>query len=327
LGVRTDLELRHFRAFVTVVDTGSHTRAARSLGVSQSTVSETLSSLERALGAALLRKGGKGPALTASGKALLPYARRLLALSSEAVAELAKVSTQMSATLVVSAVESLSAYVLPTRLPALRARWPKTRVEIVTGACPEIRASVAAGTSDVGLVLEEGRGDDDGSVLAEARLVVFGCPAHPLARRGESAEELARCDFFMCDAGGDYHQVLRHHFEAAEVVPPRTQALGTVEGVKRGILAGGPALGLLPEHAVTQELADGSLAEIAVRPPLPRLVLRAIVSSEGAASPIVASLLDSVRGAPLVEQPAPRRPSPAQKSGIPSSALTMKSRS
>jgi hypothetical protein len=39
--VRTELELRHLRVFVTVVETGGHTRAARSLGVSQSTVSET----------------------------------------------------------------------------------------------------------------------------------------------------------------------------------------------------------------------------------------------------------------------------------------------
>ena len=44
------------------------------------------------------------------------------------------------------------------------------------------------------------------------------------------------------------------------------QALGTVEGVKRGILAGGNALGLLPAHAVEQELRDGVLAEVSVQP-------------------------------------------------------------
>jgi DNA-binding transcriptional LysR family regulator len=291
-----------------VVDMGSHTRAARSLGVSQSTVSETLSSLERAVGTALFRKGGKGAALTRSGEALLPYARRLLALSSEAVAELAKVSAAMSATLVVAAVESLSAYVLPKHLAALRARWPKTRLEVVTGACPEIRASVAAGVSDIGLVLEEEKGEDDRSVLTEARLVIFCGPAHPLARCRASAEDLGRCDFFMSDAGGNYHQVLRHHFEAAQVAPPKTQALGTVEGVKRGILAGGTALGLLPEHAVTQELEDGSLVEIGVRPALPRLVLRAVVSSEGARSPIAEALLESLRRAPLTS----KRASPAR---------------
>jgi DNA-binding transcriptional LysR family regulator len=302
--VKTDLELRHLRAFVTVVDTGSHTRAARSLGVSQSTVSETLSALERTLGTPLFFKGGKSSALTPSGEALLPYARRMLALSSEAVTELAKVSSRVSATLVVAAVESVSAYVLPAHLAELRVRWPQARLEVITGACPEIRASVAAGKSDLGLVLEAetDRSDDEG-VLARARLVIFGRPAHPLANRRASAEELRAYDFFMSDAGGDYHQVLRQHFQAAGVPAPRTQALGTVEGVKRGILAGAAALGLLPAHGIAQELRDGSLAEVGVHPPLAGLMLRAVTSPAGALSPLVEDLMESLRGASL-EGPA-----------------------
>ncbi|HET7452873.1 MAG TPA: LysR family transcriptional regulator, partial [Thermoanaerobaculia bacterium] len=41
------LELRHLRVFVAVVDQGGYTRAAETLGVSQSTVSEALAALER----------------------------------------------------------------------------------------------------------------------------------------------------------------------------------------------------------------------------------------------------------------------------------------
>ena len=95
-------------------------------------------------------------------------------------------STDVNATLVVAAVESLSAYVLPSRLAALRERWPKARLEVVTGSCEEIRESVAAGESDLGLVLEgetggRGRGQD-ASILAKARLLVLAAPAHPLVR-------------------------------------------------------------------------------------------------------------------------------------------------
>ena len=103
----------------------------------------------------------------------------------------------------------------------------------------------------------------------------------------------------MSDAAGDYHQALRRHFEAAEVPQPRTQALGTVEGVKRGILAGGAALGLLPAHAVKQELDAGVLAEVRVSPPLPGLVLRAVLGPESADSPLVEELVRSLRGLAL----------------------------
>jgi DNA-binding transcriptional LysR family regulator len=297
--VRPELELRHLRVFVAVVEAGAHARAARSLGVSQSTVSETLSALERTLGTPLFRKAGKGSMLTPAGETLLPYARKMLALSGELVTELAKVSTTVSATLVVAAVESVSAYVLPARLAVLHERWPRARLEVITGECPEIRESVATGKSDLGLVLGAEAGGDHEAIVARGRLVIFCDPTHPLAKHVASPEQLRRCDFYMSDAGGDYHQMLRRYFEAARLPVPRTQALGTVEGVKRYILVGGTAVGLLPAHAIGQELRDGTLAEIVVDPPLPRLALRIVMPAAGTTSPMVDALVESLRGSPL----------------------------
>jgi DNA-binding transcriptional LysR family regulator len=102
----------------------------------------------------------------------------------------------------------------------------------------------------------------------------------------------------MCDAVGDYHQALRQHFEAAEVPAPRMQPMGTIEGVKRGILAGGSSLGLLPEHAVETELRDGVLAEVRTSPALPRVVLRAVRPPRAPSSAVIDALLASLRGSP-----------------------------
>jgi len=297
--VKTELELRHLRVFAAVVDAGTHTRAARALGISQSTVSETLAALERAVGVPLFRKSSKGaPALTPSGEILLEHARRMFALESELVGALADTSTRVKATLVVSAVESIGAYVLPSRLALLRERWPAVGVEVLTGSCAEIRERVAAGESDLGLVLEPETGSGAGAILAKARLLILGAPAHALVHGLAPAEALRRCDFYMCDAGGNYHQALLHHFEATGVPPPRMQAMGTIEGVKRGILAGGAALGLLPEHAVEPELRDGTLGEIRVRPALPCVVLRAVTRPGVPGSPVADDLIGSLRGSP-----------------------------
>jgi DNA-binding transcriptional LysR family regulator len=218
------------------------------------------------------------------------------------------VTSQVKATLTISAVESISTYVLPAHLAALREKWPGVRLEVAARVCAEIRESVAAGQSDLGLVLEVGGGsaESDESALATARLVIFGAPSHPLAGRSAprkvSADELRRCDFYMSDAAGDYHHALRRHFDAAGAPPPRTQVLGSVEGVKRGILTGGQAshaLGLLPAHAVKQELADGVFAEVRVSPPLPGLVLRAVLGPESGDSPLVGELVGRLRGLAL----------------------------
>lgn len=294
--MKTELELRHLRVFAAVVDAGTRTRAAQALGLSQSTVSETLAALERAVGVALFRKAGAGQALSPAGEVLLEYARRMDALQSELTGALAAASAEVRATLSVATVESVGAYVLPRHLAALRARWPEVRVEVTTGSCAEIRERVAVGSCDLGLTLESEGASEVGSVLAKPRLLVVCVPTHPLAGRVAGADAMGACDFFMCDAAGNYHQTLRHHFEAAELPPPRLQAMGTIEGVKRGLLESGTALGLLPEHAVDAELRDGTLAEVRVRPALPVLELRAVQVAGAGSSPVAEDLLASLGG-------------------------------
>src|SRR3982751_176580 len=101
-----DLEVRHCRALVAVHDGGGIGAAARALGVAQSTVSETLLSLERLMGAPVtLRRVGRETVLTPAAQAMLPHARSLIATSEAALAA----GTQAErATIRLGTVESIS---------------------------------------------------------------------------------------------------------------------------------------------------------------------------------------------------------------------------
>jgi DNA-binding transcriptional LysR family regulator len=74
-----DVELRHLRCLVAIVDAGGFTDAAAELGVSQPAVSRTLAALEDRLGVRLLRRTSRDVVLTAAGERVLTRARRLLA--------------------------------------------------------------------------------------------------------------------------------------------------------------------------------------------------------------------------------------------------------
>lgn len=74
-----DIELRHLRALVTVVDEGTFTDAGIALGVSQATVSRAIAALEDALGARVLHRTSRELGLTGTGAKVLPLARRILA--------------------------------------------------------------------------------------------------------------------------------------------------------------------------------------------------------------------------------------------------------
>lgn len=82
-----DLELRHLRCLVAIVDTGSFTDAAIELGVSQAAVSRTLLALERVLNVRLLHRTSRSVAPTTAGVRVLARARVVLAEAEELVRE------------------------------------------------------------------------------------------------------------------------------------------------------------------------------------------------------------------------------------------------
>ena len=74
-----DVELRHLRCLMAIVDAAGFTGAAAELRVSQPSVSRTLAALENALGVRLLRRTGREVLPTAAGERVLVRARRVLA--------------------------------------------------------------------------------------------------------------------------------------------------------------------------------------------------------------------------------------------------------
>ena len=84
------VELRHLLALQAVAEEGSFGRAARSLGYTQSAISQQIAALERIVGQRLIdRPGGPRPVtLTDAGALLLTHARAINARLAAAQADL-----------------------------------------------------------------------------------------------------------------------------------------------------------------------------------------------------------------------------------------------
>jgi DNA-binding transcriptional LysR family regulator len=81
-----DLELRHLRCLVAIVDAGSFTDAAIELGISQAAVSRNLIALEQVLGVRLLHRTSRTVTPTTAGGHALAQARQVLAAAGNLVA-------------------------------------------------------------------------------------------------------------------------------------------------------------------------------------------------------------------------------------------------
>ena len=283
-----DLEVRHCRALVAVHERGGVSAAARVMGVAQSTVSETLLSLERLVGAPVtLRRGGREATLTTAGEALLPHARSLIAMSEAALAACAR---EGQATIRLGTVESISSFMLPEPLSAFRKQWPQLDVQITIGLCEDLRKRVALGELDAVLTLEPDDGGSEELFPVELQMVVR--PEHPLANVVVAARDLGSRTFLLSESEGVFSKLICA-WARRPAHPPRFESAGSVEGVKGGVLAS-DAIGVLPDYAVAKDLSMGSLVSLKCAEPLSPVSLRlTTLTPQNLASPL-ANLLEEV---------------------------------
>ena len=311
------LETRQLRAFIALVDQRSVTAAAQALGLAQSTVSEALSSLERAVGAAvfLRRRGSHELVLTAAGEALLPYARSVLETLDAARIAVAGATTGARARVAIATNESLSTYVLAPSLDTLRRAWPNTTFEVTVLMCSGVRTGVETGDYDLGLLLQPFADNsvpstvDRTIVSHDVPLVIFAQPKHPLASPDHTVpvrrDELADFPLYLSDAAGDFHVLVRRFLEHEGLPGPRLQATGSIESVKRGVLGDPRALGMLPAYALVEEMRAGRVVAISVEPAPPPMRLEAVSPRARAQHPAARQLLDAVcAGFPRLARPS-----------------------
>jgi len=140
------------RSFVQGVELGSFARAAERLNRSTSAVSAQLKKLEAQAGRPLLRKAGRGMALTETGELMLGYARRLLELNDEAAAAVRGAALEGRVRLGLQ--EDFGENLLPAVLGRFARAHPKLRIEARIARNAELLDGVGKGRLDLALAWE-----------------------------------------------------------------------------------------------------------------------------------------------------------------------------
>jgi DNA-binding transcriptional LysR family regulator len=127
----TDIELRHLVALVTVAEEGTFGRAAARLGYTQSTVSQQIAALEKAVGGAVFdRPGGPRPVrITPLGSVVLTHGRDLLA-KAEGLATAVDRFKAGDGRIDIGTFQSVSNVILPQVVRRLRAEHPDCDIRL-----------------------------------------------------------------------------------------------------------------------------------------------------------------------------------------------------
>lgn len=139
------------RAFVTVAETRSFTRAAERLNCVQSAVSMQIKRLEEALQVRVLNRTSREVRLTREGEIVLRYAHRVMRLTADAMTELGQ---RVEPGRVRLAATDMSMCFLPPVLTEFGKRFPLVQVELSCNRSREALELLEAGDADLAFVTQ-----------------------------------------------------------------------------------------------------------------------------------------------------------------------------
>ncbi|MGR9164636.1 LysR family transcriptional regulator [Rhizobium leguminosarum] len=119
-----------YRSFLTVLQQGSLSAAARELGLTQPTIGRHVDALELAIGAELFTRSPNGLLPTDAALALKPYAETLAATTAALLRTASGQRDRVTGTVRVSASEVIAVEVLPAILGPLQETYPELQIEL-----------------------------------------------------------------------------------------------------------------------------------------------------------------------------------------------------
>jgi DNA-binding transcriptional LysR family regulator len=154
--------------FVTVVENGSFTRAAKRVHRTQSAVSMQMRRLEESVGRRLFERAGRAIRLTAEGEVFFDHARRILRTYQEAM--MAFNRKPLEGGITIGMPDDYARSFLPPILARFALNYPTVRLHIVCDLSRRLNSMLADGSLDLALVTE-GEGAGDGIVVHRERLI------------------------------------------------------------------------------------------------------------------------------------------------------------
>ena len=145
------MNINQLRAFIAVVDHGSFSEAARAMGLSQPAVTMQIQGLESDLGATLLERRYRKVELTEAGRALLPFARRVMAELDEARTEIERLSDTVGGHLELAVSTTPGQYILPRLLGSFLRAYPEVSVSLRVYDSADVVARVESGEAHLGM--------------------------------------------------------------------------------------------------------------------------------------------------------------------------------
>lgn len=290
------MELRNLLTYSKVCEAMSFSKAADQLGYAQSTVTTQITQLEDELGVKLFDRSGKRIRLNAKGQELLLYANRLIALASEAKANVSDVKTPRGS-LRIGVIESVGAFFLPNILENYLMTFPEVHVQVLTATTREIMEMLRQNKIDLMLTLDDRIYDPDWicAWVREEDIVFLCAPSHPFSGRTDILlEELVLENLLLTERQCNYRYTFEQICEKNQICPCSSLEIGCTNTILR-FTEHNIGVTFLPELTARESLATGRLSRFAVRGVSIRMLIQLIYRKSMWCTPAMKAFIEKIR--------------------------------
>lgn len=202
--------MNRYLIFQKIVELGSFSKAAETLGYTQSATSQMIASLEEELSIKLLNRSRTGVKLTIEGAELYPYIERMInqyLATQEKAKEIRGLETGI---IRMGTVASISAHWMPQLLKEFQTLYPHVEFVIHQGDYTSIQEWIKTGAVDFGFVSPAAINGLEIVPLKEGTMLAVLPENHPLAQNKViELAELASEPFILLEEG--------HYYEPLEI--------------------------------------------------------------------------------------------------------------
>ena len=259
------INLHQLKIFHTVAKTGSFSRAAAELMISQPSVSIQVGDLERQFGVDLFEQAGKSVRLTEAGRVLDDYAGQILTLIDDTRRAIDEVRGIRRGRLLIGATQTPGTYLLPKALGRLKAQYPNLEIALRIAGTRRIQEMLLRREINVAVVGGRVTFPDLETVpIATDELVLVTSPEHKFAALPSvRVADLSGEPFILRERDSGTREALDDALHRVGIHITPALELEGIETVKQSVAAN-LGVSILSRDAVAADVATGQLRIVPV---------------------------------------------------------------
>jgi DNA-binding transcriptional LysR family regulator len=257
------MQIESLKVFCDLAESGSFTKAAQINGVTQSAVSQQISSLERIFKSLLIERSKKHFRLTREGQVLYDHSKQIIGTYEGLSSKIQEIKEVISGTIRVATIYSVGLHDLPPYLKKFLKAYPTVHVHVEYRRANQVYEDVIGNVVDLGLVAYPVR-DSKLEVLALRKdpLVLITHPQHPLAKsKSIKLKALTGQKFIGFEPDIPTRKALDRILKDHSVQVQHVMEFDNIETVKRAVEIDA-GLAIVPQTTVLQEVSKQTLAQV-----------------------------------------------------------------